>query len=74
MYLGFYQLKPNKKTNVIDDIFKNLNDLGYLTFEDRDSILLNAVNYGTPQERKRVIIFGNKKNLRIKPETFFAKI
>ena len=71
---GLLSAKPNKKTNVIDDIFKNLNDLGYLTFEDKDTMLLNAVNYGAPQERKRVIIFGIKKKLGIKPDTFFDNI
>jgi DNA (cytosine-5)-methyltransferase 1 len=71
---GLLSAKPNKKTNVIDDIFKKLNDLGYSTYKDRETILLNSVNYGAPQERKRVIIFGIKKALSIKPEEFFINL
>ena len=71
---GLLSAKPNKRTKVIDDIFKKLNDLGYSTYNDRETILLNSVNYGTPQERKRVIIFGVKKALGIKPEKFFNNL
>ena len=71
---GLLSAKPNKKSNVIDDIFKNLNQLGYLTYEDKNEILLNSVNYGTPQERKRVILFGVDKKLGVEPVKFFENI
>jgi len=71
---GLLSAKPKDDKNIIDDIFINLDSLGYKTFEDRKNIILNAVNYGVPQERKRVIIFGVKKKLGLSPEDFFEGI
>lgn len=47
---------------IIDTIFKDMKK-NYKIIEDKDSLLLNAVNFGVPQERKRVIIIGVHKDI-----------
>ena len=44
-----------------DEIFHELKEIGYLV----DSRILNASDYGVPQNRKRVIIIGYKKGEKI---------
>ena len=71
---GLLSAKPKNNKNILDEIFKSLNSLGYLTYNDRNEIVLNSVNFGVPQERKRVIIFGVHKSLGLNPEDFFINL
>ena len=36
-----------------------------------DDLVLNTVNYGVPQQRKRVIIFGVRKDLSVSPQSLY---
>ena len=50
------------KGSVFQMILKDFSDIGY----DVQYALLNAANYGVPQSRERVLIFGTKKNCPLK--------
>lgn len=58
---------------IIDEV---LSALGrhYKLVTDTGRIVLNAVNYGVPQTRKRVIIFGVRKDLPISPEFLYDNL
>ena len=71
---GLISAKPNSKNFIIDDIFRKLKKLKYDIYTDRDGILLNSVEFGVPQIRKRVIIFAIKNKLGIKATEFFKNI
>ena len=71
---GLLSAKPNSKNFIIDDIFRKLKKLKYDIYTDRDGILLNSVEFGVPQIRKRVIIFAIKNKLGIKATEFFKNI
>jgi len=60
---GILSTKINGKL-IINDIFKDMKK-NYKILENREEILLNAVDFGVPQERKRVIIIGVRKDLGI---------
>lgn len=60
---GILSTKINGKP-IIDTIFKDMKK-NYNIIEDKDTILLNACDFGIPQERKRVIIIGVRKDLNI---------
>ncbi|MDX4062196.1 DNA cytosine methyltransferase [Aliarcobacter skirrowii] len=45
---------------IYEDMKKN-----YKIIEDKEKILLNAVDFGVPQERKRVILIGVRRDLNI---------
>jgi len=49
---------------LIENIFKDMKK-NYNILEDKKEILLNAVDFGVPQERKRVIIIGVRKDIDI---------
>jgi len=66
---GILSTKINGKL-IIDDIFKDMKK-NYQILEDKEEILLNAVDFGVPQERKRVIIIGVRKNLNIKVKDIY---
>jgi DNA (cytosine-5)-methyltransferase 1 len=66
---GILSTKINGK-KIIDTIFKDMKK-NYKIIEDKDSILLNAVNFGVPQERKRVIIIGVRKDLDIDVKSIY---
>ena len=46
----------------------------YSICDDRDTILLNSVHYGVPQIRKRVILIGVRKDLKINPLDIYKAI
>jgi len=60
---GILSTKINGKP-IINDIFKDMKK-NYKILENKEDILLNAVDFGVPQERKRVIIIGVIKDLGI---------
>lgn len=62
---------------VINTIFERMQDAGYNVLHDinrRNEIVLNSVNYGVPQTRKRVIIIGVRNDLNITPDEIYRMI
>ncbi|MAI83403.1 MAG: restriction endonuclease [Rickettsiales bacterium] len=70
---GLLSSKPDGKL-IIDDIFFQLQSAGYNVFTDKKKILINAVEFGVPQVRKRVFIFASRKDLKIKPIDFYENL
>lgn len=46
----------------------------YKVSDDVDSIVLNATHYGVPQERKRVILIGVRRDLLVEPIDIYRSI
>ncbi|HEG2606701.1 DNA cytosine methyltransferase [Campylobacter sp. W0066.1] len=59
-----------KGNSIIESIFNGMKE-NYRIIEDKDVILLNAVDFGVPQDRKRVIIIGVRKDLNIEPKNIY---
>lgn len=49
---------------LINTIFNDMKK-NYKILEDKDDLVLNAVDFGVPQERRRVIIIGIRKDINI---------
>lgn len=63
--------------SVIDNIFEAMENAGYHVMnglDRRSELVLNSVNYGVPQNRKRVIIIGVRRDLRITAEEIYNMI
>ncbi|MDY2631701.1 MAG: DNA cytosine methyltransferase [Clostridium sp.] len=63
--------------SVIDNIFKFMELSGYRVMSEpdrRSELILNSVNYGVPQNRKRVIIIGVREDLNITAEEVYNMI
>ena len=69
---GILSTKINGKP-IINTIFKDMKK-NYNILEDKEKILLNSVDFGVPQERKRVIIIGVRKDLGINVETIYDEL
>ncbi|MCG3661119.1 DNA cytosine methyltransferase [Aliarcobacter butzleri] len=69
---GILSTKINGK-QIIDIIFKDMKE-NYKIIEDKNTLLLNAVDFGVPQERKRVIIIGVRKDLNIDVATIYKDL
>ena len=65
--MGIISKKDGRKTPFVKKIIKSLEKLGY-SFEidgsDEKYQILNSVNFGVPQRRKRVLIIGNRMGLK----------
>lgn len=59
-------LKTHNNSQTINEIKKQLNQIGYYVFED----VLVASNFGIPQARERLFIVAIKKSLKIKEFNF----
>lgn len=62
---------------VLNTIFERMRNAGYRVMhklEERNNIVLNSVNYGVPQTRKRVIIIGVREDLNITPKEVYQMI
>lgn len=70
---GMLTAKP-KDVLIIKDIFDQLEKSGYRVYREKKEIVLNSVEFGVPQVRKRVIIFAAKKSLRLDPINFYKKL
>jgi len=46
----------------------------YRVLSKEETIVLNATSYGVPQERKRVILIGTRRDLDVTPGDVYAKI
>ena len=69
---GILSTKINGKS-IIDSIFKDMKK-NYKIIEDKNTIVLNAVDFGVPQERKRVIIIGVRKDLNIEVSSIYKDL
>jgi len=69
---GLLNAKPNGNyifPQIIRDMSQN-----YSVCDDKETILLNSSNYGVPQVRKRVILIGVRKDLKINSKLIYKKI
>lgn len=62
-----------KGVNIFDLIVRDVSKT-YKVVSDKETILLNAVNYGVPQNRERVILCGIRNDINIEPEEFYEKL
>ena len=62
-----------KGSHIIKDIFKGMKE-NYNINENKDVILLNAYDFGVPQDRKRVFIIGTRKDLNIDPKNIYDEL
>lgn len=69
---GLLSAKP-KGVDIFKLIIKEMSKT-YKVVDDKQMILLNAVNYGVPQNRERVILIGVRKDLDIDPRTVYERI
>jgi DNA (cytosine-5)-methyltransferase 1 len=69
---GILSAKPNGKL-IFPEIIKEMSK-HYDVCDDKDVILLNSVEYGVPQIRKRVIIIGVRKDLNFKAKDIYKNI
>lgn len=59
-----------KGKSIIKQVFAALGE-NYNLAESFDGIVLNSVNYGVPQQRKRVIIFGVRKDIAVSAQKLY---
>ncbi|TXB66223.1 DNA cytosine methyltransferase [Vicingus serpentipes] len=69
---GLLSAKINGKP-IINIILKELGKK-YNLLKDIDQMVLNSCDYGVPQIRKRVILIGTRKDLKIKPSIIYKGI
>ncbi len=69
---GILKAKVHGK-KIIDLVSKALRQ-NYNVSSDPKLLVMNAVNYGVPQERKRVIIIGVRKDLPISVEAAYSSV
>ena len=70
---GLLTSKPNGY-RIFPEIIKEFEKNGYDVYDDEKELVLNSVNYGVPQLRKRVILIGIKKELNIKSKDIYNLI
>lgn len=69
---GLLSAKPNGNY-ILPEIIRDMSQ-NYSVCSDRETILLNSSNYGVPQVRKRVILIGVRKDLKIESESIYKNI
>lgn len=62
-----------KGVKIFDVIIKKMRET-YKVMDDPDILLLNSVHYGVPQIRKRLIIIGVRKDLKLEPQEVYKRI
>lgn len=67
-------LKANVKGKKIFELVSSKLGENYKLVQKPEEIVLDATNYGVPQERKRVILLGVRKDLSINPEDVYKSI
>jgi DNA (cytosine-5)-methyltransferase 1 len=61
------------KVKIVDLVFKALGEK-YNIVTDPKTIVFNMANYGVPQVRKRVIIIGVRKDLKLSAQSIYDKL
>lgn len=69
---GLLSAKPNGNY-IFPEIVESMSEF-YSVCDDKETILLNSVHYGVPQIRKRVILIGVRKDLKINPSDIYNAI
>lgn len=69
---GLLSAKPNG-SYILPEIIRDMSQ-NYSVCSDKETILLDSSNYGVPQVRKRVILIGVRKDLKIKSESIYENI
>jgi DNA (cytosine-5)-methyltransferase 1 len=69
---GLFSAKPDGNY-IFPEIISAMSKY-YNVCDDKNTILLNSVHYGVPQIRKRVILIGVRKNLKIDPKLIYGEI
>ena len=59
---GILSAKPGDRP-IIDIIQESFNDAGYLLLPNLSEAIIDFTDYGVPQNRKRIIIFGVRKDV-----------
>lgn len=67
---GLLTSKPNGY-RIFPEIIKEFEKVGYDVYDNEKEIVLNSVNYGVPQLRKRVILIGIKKEFNIRSKDVY---
>lgn len=67
-------LKATVKNKRIFELVSKELSVNYNIINNPETIVLNAVHYGVPQERKRVILLGVRKDLKFAPEEVYKAI
>ncbi|PZG37245.1 DNA (cytosine-5-)-methyltransferase [Listeria ivanovii] len=67
---GLLSYKDIHNEKLLPKILKEFQSKGYNVYYK----LLNSVDYGIPQKRERLFIFGLKDDLNIEAQTFFEKL
>ena len=62
-----------KGVDIFDLIIRDMSKT-YKVVSNKETILLNAVNYGVPQNRERVILCGIRNDIDVEPEEFYKKL
>jgi DNA (cytosine-5)-methyltransferase 1 len=65
--MGILSKKDGRKTPFVKKIVKSLEKIGYsfkIEGRNEEYQILNSVNFGVPQRRKRVLIIGNRIGLK----------
>ena len=62
-----------QRKNIFKIILRRLRQK-YRVLSKEETIVLNATSYGVPQERKRVILIGTRRDLGVKPEEVYETI
>ena len=70
---GLLSAKP-KGFRVFDDLKLRMKKSGYKILENEKDMLLNAVNFGVPQNRKRIFLIGVRKDIKTDPEKIYELI
>jgi len=71
--VGLLSSKPDGK-KIFPLIVKEFQKRGYDVCEKKEVVVLNSVHYGVPQIRKRVILIGVHKSLKITSESVYDLI
>ena len=69
---GLLSAKPNGNY-IFPEIIRDMSQ-NYSVCNDKETILLNSSNYGVPQVRKRVILIGVRKDLKISAKSIYKDI
>ena len=62
-----------KGVDIFDLIIRDMSKT-YKVVSNKETILKNAVNYGVPHNRERVILCGIRNDIDVEPEEFYKKL
>ena len=60
--------------DIFEDLMKKTQLAGYNIIEDKKRMVIDASNFGIPQERKRVFLIGIRKDLKVDANLIYRKL